>query len=266
MCLSQVDNFARRIKVKITFLGTGTSHGVPVVGCDCDVCKSNDRRNNRTRSSIWVQVNDVNLLIDTANEFRIQALRSGIKTIDAVLYTHCHADHVFGFDDLRIFSQRSGKPIPYFGNRETLAEIKQVFSYVFRKTQIGGGKPQVKPIVVEQEFAFGGVKIMPIPIYHGMLPIYGYRIGNMAYITDCSKLPAESKQLLLGLEVLILGVVRYQPHPTHMHVEAALELVDSLSPQRTFFTHVSHLLEHNEVNSKLPPGVELAYDGLTIKI
>lgn len=107
---------------------------------------------------------------------------------------------------------------------------------------------------------------MPIPIYHGMLPIYGYRIGNMAYITDCSKLPAESKQLLLGLEVLILGVVRYQPHPTHMHVEAALELVDSLSPQRTFFTHVSHLLEHNEVNSKLPPGVELAYDGLTIKI
>ncbi len=252
--------------MKITFLGTGTSHGVPVIGCNCPVCHSNDPYNNRTRSSIWIQIDDSDLLIDTANEFRIQALRSGIKSIDAVLYTHCHADHVFGFDDLRIFSSRTGKPIPYFGNRETLTEMEQVFSYVFRKTQKGGGKPQVRPQVVEKEFILNDVKITPIPVYHGKIPIYGYRVEDMAYITDCSRLPAKSKELLLGLKVLILGVVRHEPHPTHMHVEAALELVANLKPEKTYFTHISHLLEHHKTNSLLPKGIRLAYDGLTIKI
>jgi len=254
------------IIVKLTFLGTGTSHGVPVIGCDCAVCQSNDPRNKRTRSSLLVQVDDLNILIDTATEFRLQALRCGVKRIDAVLYTHCHADHVFGFDDLRIFSQRFGIEIPFYGNAATIEEMQQVFSYVFRKTQEGGGKPRVKPIVVDGEFMINQVKIVPLPIYHGELPIYGYRIGDMAYITDCSLLPETTLALLRGVKVLILGVIRYQPHPTHMHVDAALELVKQVKPDQTYFTHISHLLEHNAVNASLPSYVTLAYDGLVIEL
>lgn len=252
--------------MKLTFLGTGTSHGVPVIGCDCAVCQSNDPRNKRTRSSLLVQVDDLNILIDTATEFRLQALRCGVKRIDAVLYTHCHADHVFGFDDLRIFSQRFGIEIPFYGNAATIEEMQQVFSYVFRKTQEGGGKPRVKPIVVDGEFMINQVKIVPLPIYHGELPIYGYRIGDMAYITDCSLLPETTLALLRGVKVLILGVIRYQPHPTHMHVDAALELVKQVKPDQTYFTHISHLLEHNAVNASLPSYVTLAYDGLVIEL
>lgn len=252
--------------MKLTFLGTGTSHGVPVIGCDCAVCQSNDPRNKRTRSSLLVQIDDLNILIDTATEFRLQALRCGVKRIDAVLYTHCHADHVFGFDDLRIFSQRFGIEIPFYGNAATIEEMQQVFSYVFRKTQEGGGKPRVKPIVVDGEFMINQVKIVPLPIYHGELPIYGYRIGDMAYITDCSLLPETTLALLRGVKVLILGVIRYQPHPTHMHVDAALELVKQVKPDQTYFTHISHLLEHNAVNASLPSYVTLAYDGLVIEL
>lgn len=252
--------------MKLTFLGTGTSHGVPVIGCDCAVCQSNDPRNKRTRSSLLVQVDDLNILIDTATEFRLQALRCGVKRIDAVLYTHCHADHVFGFDDLRIFSQRFGIEIPFYGNAATIEEMQQVFSYVFRKTQEGGGKPRVKPIVVDGEFMINQVKIVPLPIYHGELPIYGYRIGDMAYITDCNLLPETTLALLRGVKVLILGVIRYQPHPTHMHVDAALELVKQVKPDQTYFTHISHLLEHNAVNASLPSYVTLAYDGLVIEL
>ncbi len=252
--------------LQITFLGTGTSHGVPVIGCECPVCTSNNGKDKRTRSSILVETEGKSLLIDTANEFRLQALQEGIKKIDAVLYTHCHADHVFGFDDLRIFSQRSGKSIPIYGNPTTIDEIYQVFSYVFRKTQKGGGKPQVNPIKVEGGFAVEGVDVLPIPIYHGVLPIYGYRIGRMAYITDCSQLPRESKALLQDLDLLILGVIRYQPHSTHFHVDAAIGLVSELLPKRTYFTHISHYLAHEDVNARLPRGIELAYDGLKMKI
>lgn len=249
----------------ITFLGTGTSHGVPVVGCDCNVCRSKDPRDNRTRSSIWIQKDNVDLLIDTANEFRIQALRNNISKVDAVLYTHCHADHVFGFDDLRIFSQRSGKAVLIYGNAGTIEEIQEVFSYVFRKTQVGGGKPQVIPNVVNNKFKVSGVEVTPIPVYHGKIPILGYRIGDMAYITDCSRLPKESELLLADLKLLILGVVRYEPHPTHMHVAAALDLIEKLKPKKTFFTHISHLLSHETVNTQLPANIELAYDGLRIE-
>jgi len=249
----------------VTFLGTGTSHGIPVIGCDCQVCKSDNPKDQRTRSSIWIQEAGVDLLIDTATEFRLQALRCGISKVDAVLYTHCHADHVFGFDDLRIFSQRSGKAVPIYGNSGTIQEIKEVFSYVFRKTQIGGGKPQVVPQIVEDSFDVAEIRITPIPVYHGDIPIYGYRVGDLAYVTDCSSLPEESLKLLAGLKVLILGVVRYEPHPTHMHVDGALELVEKLKPEKTYFTHISHLLAHETVNAQLPANVELAYDGLQIE-
>lgn len=252
--------------MEITFLGTGTSHGVPVITCKCSVCSSTNPKNKRTRSSVWVLLDDVSLLIDTATEFRLQALQAQIEHVDGVLYTHCHADHVFGFDDLRVFSQIMNRSIPVYGNEPTITELREVFGYVFRKTQKGGGKPQVETITVDGSFKVKGIPITPIPVFHGALPILGYRIGNMAYVTDCSFIPEESMKLLTGLELLILGVVRYEPHSTHMHVEQALNLVEELGPRQTYFTHISHLLEHEQVNAALPSHVQLAYDGLRIQI
>lgn len=250
--------------MEITFLGSGTSHGVPVLTCTCSVCTSSDPRNKRTRSSLWVQERGTSILIDTATEFRLQALQAGLRQVDGVLYTHCHADHVFGFDDLRVFSRLTKRSIPVYGNAPTIAELRQVFSYVFRKTQEGGGKPQVETIVVDAPFQVGEVLVQPIPVFHGELPIFGYRIGDLAYITDCSSIPPQSLKLLQDLDILILGVVRFDPHPTHMHVAQALDLVAKLQPKQTYFTHISHLMDHSEVSRSLPAGVYLAYDGLTL--
>lgn len=252
--------------MEITFLGTGTSHGVPVITCDCAVCQSDNPKNRRTRSSLWVRENETSLLIDTATEFRLQAIKANIKKVDGVLYTHCHADHVFGFDDLRVFSKLTDRSVPVYGNEPTIAELRDVFSYVFRKTQEGGGKPQVETIVVKDSFRIQDVVVQPIPVFHGVLPILGYRIGNLAYITDCSYIPPSSLKLLEGLELLVLGVIRHEPHPTHMNVEQALKLTHQVQAKRTYFTHISHLLEHEETSKALPDGVSLAYDGLTIRV
>ncbi len=252
--------------MEITFLGTGTSHGVPVITCRCPVCSSENPKNKRTRSSLWILVDGVSLLIDTATEFRLQALQAQIDHVDGVLYTHCHADHVFGFDDLRVFSQITNRSIPVYGNESTIGEFREVFGYVFRKTQKGGGKPQVETITVDGPFEVKGIPITPVPVFHGSLSILGYRIGNMAYVTDCSSIPDESMRLLTGIELLILGVVRYEPHSTHMHVEQALTLVEELRPRQTYFTHISHFLDHEQVNAALPSHVQLAYDGLCLQI
>ena len=252
--------------MEITFLGTGTSHGVPVLTCECAVCTSSNSKNRRTRSSIWIQESETSILIDTATEFRLQALSAGIRHVDGVLYTHCHADHVFGFDDLRVFSKLTQKSIPIYGNETTMKEFREVFSYVFRKTQKGGGKPQIEPIVVQEPFWINNIKIVSIPVFHGALPILGYRIGNLAYITDCNHIPLSSLELLHGLDTLILGVVRHEPHSTHMHVQQALDLIEELEVPRAFFTHVSHLLEHDETNKVLPANVSLAHDGQKISL
>lgn len=187
-----------------------------------------------------------------------------IEHVDGVLYTHCHADHVFGFDDLRVFSKLTGQRIPIYGNKATIEEFKDVFSYVFRRTQKGGGKPQVETIIVDKPFQINGLQVQPIPVFHGALPILGYRLGNFAYLTDCNYIPPDSLKLLQGLDILVLGVVRYEPHSTHMHVDQALDLVQQLDVKKTYFTHISHLLEHHQVNKSLPEGVSLAYDGLVI--
>lgn len=252
--------------MKITFLGSGTSHGVPVLTCSCPVCTSLDPKNKRTRSSLWVRTKRTSLLIDTATEFRLQALQANISQVDGVLYTHCHADHVFGFDDLRVFSRLTQKSIPVYGNESTITELRDVFSYAFRKTQKGGGKPQVETIVVEDLFRVKDVLVQPVPVLHGTLPIFGYRIGNLAYITDCNYISPTSLDLLQGLDLLILGVVRFDPHSTHMHVAQALDLVQKLKPKRTYFTHISHLLEHNKMSKSLPDGVYMAYNGLTLEL
>lgn len=255
-----------RQEVEITFLGTGTSHGIPVLTCDCAVCNSSNPKNKRTRSSLWIRENDTSILIDTATEFRIQALDAKIDRVDGVLYTHCHADHVFGFDDLRVFSKLTQKSIPIYGNASTMNEFQEVFSYVFRKTQKGGGKPQVDPIVIQEEFQINDLTVQPIPVFHGNLPILGYRIDDLAYLTDCNYIPPASMELLQGLDTLILGVVRHKPHSTHMHVQQAIDLIEELQVSHAYFTHISHLLEHEETNRKLPAKVSLAYDGLKISL
>lgn len=251
--------------MKVTFLGTGTSHGVPMIGCDCPVCTSSDPHNKRTRSSVFIEINGVNILIDTGPEMRLQALREGIGRVDAVLLTHAHADHVFGLDDIRRFNDISGKPMPCCGSAKTLECIRRIFQYVFVPTQIGGGKPQLDLIEINNPFDIMGVNVTPIPVFHGRLPIFGYRIGDFAYITDCSRIPESSEELLHDLDTLVLGVIRHEPHETHFCVSEALSIICKLKPKRAYFTHIAHRLEHDQTNNTLPPDVQLAYDGLKIE-
>ena len=239
--------------------------GVPTLGCDCPVCTSKDPRNKRTRASLLVTVQDRNFVIDTSTDFRTQALREGLKRLDAVLYTHSHADHILGLDDLRPYSFFQKFHIPCFGNEPTMENICEMFKYVFTEPQPGGSIPRIEPRVVSDAFEYNGVKIQPIPVVHGKIPVFGYRIGDSAYLTDLSEIPDESYRMLRGLKILVLGVLRYKPHPTHLTYEKALEIVSRLEPEQTFFTHISHDFEHERTGSELPPGVFLAYDGLTLE-
>jgi phosphoribosyl 1,2-cyclic phosphate phosphodiesterase len=252
--------------MRLLFMGTGTSHGVPMIGCSCPVCTSPDPRNRRTRSSLLVTCRDKNILIDTATELRLQALAANVTRVDAVLYTHFHADHVFGFDDLRRFNQLQGAAIPVYGNVGTIAELKECFAYVFRGCPPKGcSKPRVIPRVITGPFQLFGLPIQPIEVYHGELPILGYRLADVAYITDCSSIPPSQKEFLHDLDVLILGALRYEPHPTHFNLTQALQLIDELKPRRAWLTHMTHAFDHAQVEKELPGNVRLAYDGLTIE-
>lgn len=252
--------------MKVTFLGTGTSHGVPMIGCDCPVCTSDDPHNSRTRSSVYVEAGGVKLLIDTSPELRIQTVRENIREVDAVLFTHCHADHLFGLDDVRRFNQLSGKPLPCYGNADTLATVRQAFDYVFRPTQIGGGKPSLNLVEIDGPFEVEGLNVTPVLINHGLLDIFGYRIGDFAYLTDCSHIPETSEHLLTNLDTMVLGVLRHEPHETHFSISQGLAVVDKFTPNRAFFTHIAHRLDHETTNRALPPSIKLAYDGLKITI
>jgi phosphoribosyl 1,2-cyclic phosphate phosphodiesterase len=251
----------------ITLLGTGTSHGVPVLGCDCQTCISDDPRDIRTRSSVYITTGTAKILIDTATELRIQSLKNRVNRVDLVLITHCHADHVAGFDDLRRFNELQGGEIPVYGNSQSLAGIRQMFPYVFDdKAQLGGGKPKIRLTEVNSRFEAGGTHIIPIPVWHGRIPVNGYRIGNFAYVTDVSEIPDSSMELLRDLEILVLGVLRYKPHPTHFNLETGLEIIRLLKPRRSLLTHICHDFKHSELNRRLPDGVELAYDGEQIEL
>lgn len=252
--------------MEVTFLGTGTSIGVPVIGCSCPVCTSTDRRNKRLRPSILLTLRGRNILIDASTDFRSQALRAGLNRLDAVLFTHWHADHVFGLDDIRIFNAYQGEKISCYGNQETIRQLRHIFSYAFEHTQAGGGKPRLVLQPVETPFDLFGEKIIPVEIYHGELRILGYRIREMAYITDCSKIPESALGLLKDLEVLILGALRYTPHPTHFSLDEALEAIEGLAPGKVYLTHLSHAFDHEETNAQLPPHVTLAHDGMRIRV
>jgi len=252
--------------MEILFMGSGTSMGVPTIGCDCAVCVSGNPRNKRTRPSLLVRTEGKDLLIDTAVDLRAQAIREKLKKIDAVLYTHSHADHILGLDDLRPFNFWQKMHIPCFGNQPTMESICDTFKYVFTDPQPGGSMPRIEPHVIDGPFDIDGVRIIPLPELHGRMHVLGYRIGRLSYITDCSEIPADTYSLLKGTAVLVLGVLRYAPHPTHLNFDKALEIIDRVQPQYAFFTHISHDFDHERTNGELPPHVRLSYDGLKFEL
>jgi phosphoribosyl 1,2-cyclic phosphate phosphodiesterase len=252
--------------MRVTFLGSGTSTGVPVIGCACEVCQSRDPRDRRLRPSIRIEWPGASVLVDTSTDLRAQALDRGVDRVDAVLYTHAHADHVLGLDELRTFNWRQRAPIPAYGSAETLADLSRTFWYVFETVQEGGGKPAVGRRPVAGPFEILGRRVVPIPVMHGQLPILGYRVGGLAYLTDASLIPETSYGLLRGLDVLVLAAPRERPHPTHMHLARAVEEARRIAPRRTILTHIGHDLLHARVSAGLPEDVEMAYDGLVLEI
>lgn len=253
--------------VKITVLGSGTSVGVPTVGCHCAVCTSKDPRDNRLRPSILVSYEDHNVLIDTTPDFRTQALRAGIQHVDAVLFTHAHADHILGLDDLRPYNFRQKERIPIYAAADTMETIRRVYQYIFDGVKRESNVPQLVTHLIDGgPLALFGREFRPVPILHGSATIYGYRFGAAAYLTDHSDIPESSMELLCGLDVLFLDALRYKPHPTHSTVDRSLQTVEKLKPRRAFFTHISHDLGHERAESLLPPNVKLAFDGLEILV
>jgi len=252
--------------MRLTILGSGTSSGVPVIGCRCSVCSSADPRNRRTRASALVEVAEVKILIDTSPDLRQQALRFGLARVDAVLFTHGHADHVHGIDELRSFNMVTLSEIPCFGNRPTLDRLRRTFDYIFEDTGSESLKPLLELHEVGEPFDARGVRILPVPLWHGRTPSLGYRIGDAAYLTDCSRIPPESFSLLENLDLLVLDALRHHPHPTHFSIAQAIEIVEGLRPRRAVLTHLSHQVDHADAQSRLPLGVELAYDGMSFEL
>ena len=253
--------------LQVTFLGTGTSHGVPAIGCDCATCRSDDPRDNRLRPSVHLRFDDgFSLLIDAGPDLRAQALRHNVRRVDAIFFTHGHADHIVGLDDVRRFNQLQKARIPCYGDGTTVRDIRTMFSYVFDAgTPKGGGLPLLDLFRVVGPFSLGRHEVTPVPIFHGSRPILGVRVGRFAYLTDCSRIPDESWPLLEGLEVLVLDALREAPHPTHFTVEEAVEAARRIGAERTCFTHMAHDLRHAPTCARLPRGMELAYDGLVLR-
>lgn len=252
--------------MKVTVLGSGTSLGVPVIGCDCEVCRSDDPRNKRLRSSILVESAETRLLVDVTPDFRTQALRKDIRRVDAVLMTHEHADHISGLDDLRIFGFQTKAAVPVYSNRTVRKFIEDRFSYAFNPMQRGGGVPHLDLRLIEEPTRIGDILVTPVPVVHGKMEILGFRFGDFGYITDASYLPDESMALLGGVNVLILNALRRRRHPTHFSLDEAIEVARKLSPEITYLTHLTDDFDHEPTNRSLPEGIELAYDELEIDI
>jgi phosphoribosyl 1,2-cyclic phosphate phosphodiesterase len=250
--------------MRLTFLGTGTSTGVPTLACHCRVCTSSDPHDKRTRPSILLEYAGRAVVIDTTPDFRAQALREGLERLDAVLFTHSHADHILGLDDVRVYYFRQKQPIPIYAEAACMEAIQRTFKYIFDGTYPYGGLAKLDPHWINGPFELEGLTIIPVPVFHGNLPILGFRFGSAAYVTDVSAIPETSLPLLQGLEVLILDALRPKPHPTHLSIEQALGVVEQLKPRRAYFTHIAHELAHAETSALLPPHVRLAYDGLRI--
>ena len=253
--------------MKITFLGTGTSQGVPVIGCDCEVCTSLDFRNKRFRTSIFIETEEQNLVIDTGPDFRMQMLRLGAKKLDGVLYTHEHKDHTAGLDDIRPFNFAQKKDMAVYAQKQVIEQIKREFAYAFSPKRYPG-VPKINSIEIDEKPFFVGKKeIIPIPVMHHKLPVLGFRIGDFSYITDANHIPEKSLDLIKGSKVLVLNALQKSPHLSHFTLEEAIEIAKASSVPKTYFTHMSHRLGlHSEVSEELPEGIDLAYDGLEISL
>ena len=251
---------------RVTFLGTGTSSGVPMVGCRCAVCRSSDQRDRRLRPSILVHVHGrASILVDTSPDLRQQALAHGISRLDAVLFTHSHADHILGLDELRRFNVLQDGPISCYATAATWESIRRTFYYAFDGVpRHGGGIPKIDAHEIGGPFTVAGVHIVPVPLWHGRLPILGFRFGSLAYLTDCSAIPDDSWPLVAGVDTLVIDALRHRTHSTHFTVAEALEAIARIAPRRAYLTHMAHDLGHAETSARLPAGVELAYDGLVL--
>jgi phosphoribosyl 1,2-cyclic phosphate phosphodiesterase len=256
------------MRFTVTFLGTGTSTGVPVVGCRCAICASTDPRDKRLRQSVKLEFeNGRNALIDTTPDLRLQLLRDPIPRLDFLLFTHSHSDHMMGLDDIRPFNFRQHEPIAAYASPHTAAAIRRAFKYIWDDSQLGGGKPQLDLVEVDAPFAHDGIAITPLPVRHGEWTILGFRIGAFAYITDTNGIPDETMALLEGVEILALDALRPSPrHPTHFTIDEAIEAGQRIGAKQTYLIHLTHEVEHAVVGATLPEGFHLAYDGLKLEI
>ena len=257
--------------LRLTVLGSGTSMGVPTLGCSCRVCSSEDPRDRRTRSSVLLEAEGRSVVIDTTPDFRTQALRERLGRLDAVVYTHGHADHILGLDDIRPFNIKQKSNIPLYASSDTLAILRRTFAYIFEDSTPYSTLPGIRLNTIDGPFdPFGApgrrIEMVPVPARHGPIEVLGFRVGRVAYLTDFSSISEESKALLGGLDDLILDALRHTPHPMHSTVEQSLALVDELRPRRAWFTHIAHELAHEETNRHLPDNVNLAYDGLSFEV
>lgn len=254
-------------RLKITVLGSGTSVGVPTIGCHCAVCTSADPHDQRLRPSVLISYEGRNVVIDTTPDFRTQALRSGMARLDAIIFTHAHADHIMGLDDVRPFNFRQRDPIPIYAAPGTMESIRHCFGYVFDGALRNTNVPKIDARPLDgTPFDVFGLPFVPVPVLHGSQTIYGFRFGRAAYLTDHSDIPPASLELLGGLDVLFLDALRHKPHPTHSTVECSVETATKLAARRAFFTHLSHDLSHERTERLLPPHIRLAYDGLEVTV
>ena len=253
--------------MKLTFLGTGTSTGVPSIACDCETCLSDDPRDKRLRVSILIEHGDKSILVDTSIDFRQQALRANIRRLDAVLITHCHVDHVFGLDDIRPLNFRYGA-MGIYANETAWTDLRRIFQYVFQPTHIGGGLPQLIPHTVHHKAPFcvgDNLEVMPLEVIHGKLPVIAYRFNDFAYATDLNFISDETIDGLQGLDVLVLDCVRIKPHSTHLGLNEALEYIEKINPKRAFLTHLNHDILHERDSRLLPDNVKFAHDELVVE-
>jgi phosphoribosyl 1,2-cyclic phosphate phosphodiesterase len=254
--------------MRITVLGSGTSSGVPTIGCKCATCRSTDPRDNRLRTSLWIEEEDTSIVIDTSSDFRFQCLQAGIERLDAVVYTHHHFDHIAGFDDLRAFNFTQRTPMPIYLMQETLSHMERIFSYAFTPVaDSGSSRPLIETNILDDEpFTIGAIELIPLPLRHGHIRVNGYRIGDFAYCTDCNQIDDLATQRLEGTRVLILDALRHTQHPTHFTVDEAIVMARRIGAEQTYLTHIAHDLLHATDDARLPPGINLAYDGLQITI
>ena len=255
--------------MRVTFLGTGTSHGIPRIGCDCAVCRSDDPRNNRLRASILIEHEDTSVLVDATPDFRTQALRANLRRLDAVLLTHAHADHILGLDDMRVFTERTERKMPVYGSAGTVRDVSRMFAYACTEQPAWPSMPSfdLRTVGEQEEFAIGSLRVQALPVLHGRMTVFGFVFNRQfAYLTDCNYVPPETMAALQGVSALVIDGLRHRPHVTHLTVAQAVAVAQETGARRAWLTHLCHDLDHATTEAALPAGVRISYDGLQVEV